>query len=104
MRRLPDKRKPAPMVFGTGSEIESFDQQIDNREHNPDSSFNQGQTPLAPSPCPIAVARQFGFLFAVYVRHASGDDERRGLYESVKTASLAARELNRLFGLERGAA
>jgi len=91
------------MVFGTGSEIESFDQQIDNREHNPDSSFNQGQTPLAPLPCPIAVAKQFGFCHAVFVRHQGGRVERRGLFESAKNAACAAKELNRLFEQERAA-
>ncbi len=98
----PDQKRKTPPV--TSGAFQSSNSGLGQTEHSPDSSFNQGLTPLAPSPCPIAVARQFGFLFAVYVRHASGDDERRGLYESVKTASLAARELNRLFGLERGAA
>ncbi len=58
MQHRDQKRKPAPMVFGAGSEIDSLDGQIDNRERNRYSSFNQGQTPLALLPCPVAVARQ----------------------------------------------
>ena len=97
------KRKPAPMAFGTGSEIENVGTSNDNLEHNPDSQFHQGKSSYASLPCPVAVAQQFGFLFAVYVRHQSGQIERRGLFESAKTASLAARELNLLFEQERTA-
>jgi len=47
------------------------------------------------------VARQFGFCHAVYVRHLSGQEERRSLFESAKNVALAAKELNRLFSQER---
>ena len=97
----PPERKPVPMAFGAGSEIDSLDGQIDNRERNRYSSFNQGQSPHALLPRPVAVAGQFGFLFAVYVRHQDGEIERRGLFESAKNAALAAKELNRLFRQER---
>ena len=76
MQHRDQKRKPAPMVFGAGSEIDSLDGQIDNRERNRYSSFNQGQTPLALLPCPVAVAKQFGFCHAVFVRHQGGRVER----------------------------
>jgi len=36
MQHRDQKRKPAPMVFGAGSEIDSLDGQIDNREHSTD--------------------------------------------------------------------
>ena len=72
----------------------------DNRQHIAVAPFRQGINSYNLLPCPVAVARQFGFCFAVYVRHPSGQIERRGLFESAKTAALAARELNRLFAQE----
>jgi len=100
--RPPDKRKTPP-VEGGAFQIDCNSSKNERPQYNPDSQFHQGLNSYAPAPCPVAVARQFGFLYAVFVRHQSGHIERRGLFESAKNASLAAGELNRLFGQERGA-
>jgi len=97
-----DKRKTAPAGSKGGLDIDCNSSKIERPQYTDASQFHQGKSPLAPLPCPIAVAGRFGFLFTVYVRHASGDDERRGLYESAKNAACAAKKLNRLFSRERG--
>ncbi len=97
----PDKRKAAPTGSKGGSEIDCNNSKIEQPQHSPDSSLQQGLISYAQPPCPVAVARQFGFCHAVYVRHLSGQEERRGLFESAKNAALAAKELNRLFSQER---
>ena len=102
MQRRPEKRRALAGDQGA-PKIDNVGTSNDNQEYNPDSQFRQGINSYDLLPCPVAVARQFGFCHTVYVRHQSGQVERRGLYESAKTASLAARELNRLFGQERGA-
>ena len=102
MRRPPDKRK-TPRAEGGAFQLDNNNSRLGQTEHNPDSQSHQGSWPYALLPCPVAVARQFGFCHAVFVRHLSGQEERRGLFESAENASLAARELNRLFDLEASA-
>jgi len=104
MRKPPDfTKRSAPAGNRGAGKFDNVGTSNDNPEHNPDSQFHQGKSSYALLPCLVAVAQQFGFCHAVFIQHRSGQVERRGLYESAKTASLAARELNRLFGQERGA-
>ena len=102
MRRPADhrrKRKPATVDRGGLGKLDSSGRQIDRREYNEAVPLYQAK----PSCNPIALARKFGLCHAVFVRHQRGQEERRGLFDSAKNASLAAKELNRLFSQERGA-
>ena len=94
------ERKSAPVGDRGASKIDNVGTSNDKQEYNPDNEFHQGKFSYAPSPYPVAVARQFGFCHAVFVRHLSGQEERRGLFESAINASIAAWELNRLFAQE----
>ena len=98
----PDKRKTPP-VKGGAFQIDCNSSKIERPKYSSDTRSHQASSSFALPPCPVAAARQFGFCHAVFARHQSGQVERRGLFESPKNASLAARELNRLFGQERGA-
>jgi len=97
----PDKRKTPP-VEGGAFQIDCNSSKIERPQYTDASQFHQGKPPLALLPCPVAVAKQFGFCHAVFVRHQGGRVERRGLFESAKNAACAAKELNRLFSQERG--
>jgi len=99
--RSPDERKTAPAGSKGGLDIDCNSSKIERLQYTDASQFHQGKSPLALLPCPVAVARQFGFCHAVFVRHQGGQIERRGLFESAKNAACAAKELNRLFSQER---
>ena len=101
MTAPPEKRRASAGDRGA-PKIDRPERQIDETNNSPSNQFYQGQSPLALLPCPVAVAKQFGFCHAVFVRHQGGRVERRGLFESAKNAACAAKELNRLFSQERG--
>ena len=103
MRPPSEKRKAAPTDRKGGWKFDSFDRQIDDQSNKTGSPFRQETVSYSLVLRPVAVAMQFGFCHAVYVRHPNGQQDRRGLYESAKNASIAAQELNRLFAQEMAA-
>ncbi len=54
---------------------------------------------VTPAPCPAALARRVGFLFAIYVRER-GIEKQLGLYGSAAAARADAEILNLEFRTE----
>ena len=89
--RPPDRRNPVPAAAGNGVSRDHAGQQIDPRHSQP---RRKKQT--------IAIARNFGCVFAVFVREA-GTERRVGLYGDTGAAAAAAESLNLRFQTEGAA-
>ena len=78
------KRSPVPAVTGNGASKDHAGQQIDFRRIKQSRCENQ----------PVAIARDFGCVFAVFVRD-KGVESRVGLYADIAAADAA--DLNAIF-------
>ncbi len=95
MLRPPEKRKTPPGKGGV-SKIDCNSNKIERPQYIDPDQFHQGLISYAPLPCPVAIARQFGFWHAVYVRER-GTETRVGLFDDIGAAAAAAADLNAIF-------
>ncbi len=85
----PEKENPAP-ALAAGNEAKSnrAKQKTGSRYSQPNKE-NQ----------PIAIARNFGFVSAVFIRE-HGSERRAGLYYNIANAENEAQQLNRQFQID----
>ena len=98
--RPPDRKRSAPPARGGASKIDSFVGPIERKKFNASSRHRQGKYSYYPLPRPVVVARQFGFLGALYVIYPDGSEQRLGLFENEQDGAVAARVVNKLFAME----
>ncbi len=92
MQRPSDQKRKTPPVEGGAFQIDCNSSKIERPEYSQPHQENQ----------PIAIARNFGFCFGVFIRQG-GSERRAGLFDNIANAENAARRLNRQFQIDAAA-